>query len=515
MQQPSYELSSPEMSSEKAASFSTSAISNSHLHTEQTTPASPGDSNLPGNLGSSTLRFQSAEFLPEHYPYLQQPFYPAPYYMASQQAYFTPHNENYSTAEVFSAPASLPFDSTFNGVPLEVQPSQAGPSTLNTFTTHTLQNFNNEKFADMILYVLSEGNEQPQMNFYLHKMLMARSETLANLISEYAGHMDDGQHRQVINLKLPGRFFTLSSLESALRTCYGELAHAFTGPQYVFGHAKDNAMAMMRESLGFAVAGNLLQLEDVKLRGLFVASMSINWFNLELAMSFALEFGDHMRNSADQAVVPLPLPSGIEPFQNGLPEASPPRNAYDLLSWCLRFLSYYCPHSFIFDPVAKSLDYADRLPSAISTGHRDMAPKSRFAQIQFGSQNAPAEVDEDKIAAVVSSRILISLPFNALTALMSFDRMNGGHICAHLAAILEERERRRIKIVACEEVDWNQRRLAKDVEWVHVGFREFIAKDANGNEYISRTPSTIYRTPEDEHIAQDRDKIGRGATRVS
>ena len=506
---------SPDLPSENET-LSMSIGPHSSIHTHQTTPATPGMPDQYRDLSPDVSAFDNnfVSFEDQNYPQQQYhdqfygpfPQYANPYHPAQS---FHPQPPYYSVVgsqhgQPFPTLVSSP--SPFEGVPMIPEPALT--------VMHLLRNFNMENFADAKLQILHDEELFPAFSLYLHKMMIGRSETLFNLMNQYAGNYDE-ENRLHVNLRIGGRFAVPNSLEMALRSCYGESISNFNGSLFYEGHedSGERAVAEMAESIGLAVAGHILKLQDVMLRGLEVAAIRLKWSNLEYAMSFALECCDHRKQSPDRAVIPLPSMSrSFVEHVNKPHGAAFPRNTCEFLYVCIQFISRFCPRSWAFDKSAKSMENVDRLPSVPET-QPSLPGRSGLAKIQFGELLSPDGGHMKDIGSILST-VILSVPFDILKLLIGLDQGQGGPIHHQLGQIVDEREIRRKRVLDSESIDWNQRRLAKYAEWLDVGYEEKALKNSDGVEYLRRDAVTIYRSLADQKLADDRDNIGRGFRRI-
>lgn len=488
------------------------------------------------------LPYQSMQPL-RHGPFPGQIFQPMDAYQQTHPQYFISPQFQAQSTQFYAPPPPL---SQIGGRPPPT-PSSASlddgrPAYDMNVLGRVLSNFNVEEYADVRLHVTHETGRLNPTTFFLHKLVIGRSDTLRDLLTEYAGNYGD-DHRILANLKIAGRFVTIASLESALRTCYGESVMNFPAPVEQGSSPRDAGISVtyMVESLAFIAAGFLLKLEDVVQRGVQAVNTRLDWDNIEHAISFGMECCNHRSESPDRNAIPSFSPQSLylsdrssEKVQNAViaeyqmdqramlgnsrPPSSDPHHheshrprsptycAADLLSVCINFVADYCPANWIFIPSARSLPIVERLPIVIS--NQNAPTKSRLAKIRFGEQSPAPGVYTDDVDLLISS-IVLSLPFQWLEPLLRRSKYIGSPIYHQTRQIVDERERRRLSVKESDSVDWNQRRLAKDTEWVEVGLREYVVWGPQGDE-IQCMRTHIYRDDEDHALATKRDQAGRG-----
>lgn len=398
---------------------------------------------------------------------------------------------------------------------------------------YLLRNFNVDEYADCRLLVVHDADTFKPISLSLHRILVARSPTLRHLLKK-RGECRENDVTTHLSLRLTDRFITPSAIEAALRTCYGVPASSFTGKDTgvmpTKSKSKDEfSISWMKESLAFAATGHLLQLEEVVLRGLEIASKILNWENLENALSFALESGLHREHNAKATVFPhnrpisprstdtspsaesVLTPSSVEDptlgpsiqHSSSEQEASADesfrpqiRCAFDLLLRCLRFMALEIPDSWELDFSARPLANVYRLPVTVES--RYALPNSRLSKIQFGehpSESSSKCREHDSLA----SSVVLSLRFSHLKYLLS---VGCERVKSQLHEIVAERERRRRIVLQSESVDWRVRRAAVDLEWAEVGYEESVVSGKDGRNDVSRMFTGIYRTEADRMDAE-------------
>ncbi|KAL9129109.1 MAG: hypothetical protein Q9217_002352 [Psora testacea] len=400
--------------------------------------------------------------------------------------------------------------------------SFGAPVTNLSLASHILTNFNVATFADCKLLTTHEYDRFPPTRFLLHSLLLAQSPRLKSLLAN--GHYSyDFDGLKLVHLHLYDRFITPIALEAALQVCYGAPVASFTGSNaktQLPGTKADFSACWMKESLAFAAAGVLLQLDDIVLRGLEIAGKIINWENLEHAISFALEGARHQQHSPSASVVPNDLSrlsydsdnstnntvltpntsqgsTDKSPDSKGPASKSPPiygpsassvSCADDLLFRCLQFLASHIPHSWEFDETARPLAHVDRLPVTVES--RSPLAKSKLSKIQFGDLPTEMAAKVSDHDAFISS-IILSIPFSALKPLVL---MEGRVIKHHLRQIIEERERRRLIVLRSHTVSAAQREAAKHDRWIEVGYQEYV-DIIDGDVNIARRLVGIHEEP--------------------
>lgn len=380
---------------------------------------------------------------------------------------------------------------------------------------HLLQQFNVEEYADCQLTIVHEYLRFEKTTWSLSSLLLAQSRKLQDLLKS-AGPGKGG--KMSLEIRLTDRFITPWAMNLALRVLYGErpemfslaIAHSSFGPD-----AELWALSM-DACLAFAAAGHLLGLENVALKGLQIATSILDWDNLEHALSFGLENGPTPRTSPSVDVIPLSAYSPVwsrESDPSSATNLTPPssstesklersrdeglspvishpsevRSARDLQTCCLQWMVSNLDDSWEFDPSARPLAEADRLPTTVES--RSPLSKSRLSRIQFGDHPSEIHAKASDRNFLVSS-IVISLPFMALKYMLD---LGSQPLLRQLNTIVKERERRRQIILQSKSVPWAQRLAAKEHEWAEVGYTEWVETTGDGQVALARTFTGIDR----------------------
>ncbi|KAL8978210.1 MAG: hypothetical protein Q9205_006155, partial [Flavoplaca limonia] len=208
----------------------------------------------------------------------------------------------------------------------------------------------------------------------------------------------------------------------AVKVCYGERPSLYTG--YIDELSSEEAVSeiWMNNAFAFAAAGHLLEMTGVAHRGEQIASMVLDWNNLEHALSFAMD-------TTIQRV-----------WGSTTSFSSFPCNASELLLSCLYFVIGNISGTIRLDLSAKSLSSINRLPTASEAP----SSRSRLSRIQFGE--LPVE-DGEPISKQdsLTSAILFSLPFDHVKFIL--DRVPTNINKEIVKPVVQERERRRLRIL--------------------------------------------------------------------
>lgn len=422
----------------------------------------------------------------------------------------TQQSEQWSVANL-DAMYGAPIPQSFDEVPL---------------AEHLLRHFNNPEYADCELVLSHSKRQFPNIRWYLSSILLIQSKTLQDLLMSSKFSDTGPGARRLLRVRVDDRFITPASMDSALRVLYGIPSSTIVAP---ISHddstraVSEFSAVAMRENLSYAASGRLLRLKRVVLQGLQTACGTLNWDNLEAALSFALEPGLESEVSTSTSVMPAysappahdsdPSSSGRVVFtpssssdptgqQSDIPSTSTsspeshrrplPQSAYDLLMRCLDFIAHNFPSSWELDPSARPLADVDRLP--VTAESRSPLSKSRLSRIQFGDHPSEAAA-KSRDRNVLISTILLSIPFVKLDYLL---RSVGEPLARNIGPIVKERERRRQIVLQSKSVPWYERVAANVQEWAEAGYEESVETDDHGDTKISRRYTGIGPDPTDE-----------------
>ncbi len=288
-----------------------------------------------------------------------------------------------------------------------------------TLSQHLISNFNNPAFADCELYISHVSHRFEPAVVSLHSLLIAQNPKLHALL-QGAEMREDGKKQMLLNVN--DEYAEPAALKAAVRVCYGERHSLYTGYPGDLTSEPEVSNAWMKNALAFAAAGHLLEMTGVAHRGEQIASMVLNWDNLQQALSFAMD-------SRVQRAWGSPTSS-----------ASFPCNASELLLSCLYFIVSNVAASIRLDFTAKSLSSIDRLPTIPES--ETPSSKARLSRIQFGDLPVGTEEPISK-QDTLTSAILFSLPFEHFKFIL--DRVQLSLNLKIANHVVQERERRRVR----------------------------------------------------------------------
>ena len=363
------------------------------------------------------------------------------------------------------------------------------------------QQFNTAEHADCHLRIFCERFGHGVAEFLLHGLLVAQIPLLRNLMNT-AAKQENGM--MLLEIQTKDRFITSSAVESALQVFYGKSIMEFDGSSSDTCASKSSVEVSrdwMENTLALTASGYLLQLEEVISRGFQIASSILNWENIEIALSFALDGGldpvwdpsqilpftteqstteqstSQSDNTTDIVTPSTSQNSAAEFSVSGEPSGQAPlefhRGTYwpranDLLLQCLDFILSEFPPLWELDVMARPLADVDRLP--VTAGSRSPLAKSRLSLIRFGDHPSEWAIKLSDRNVTLSS-ILLSLPFVLLKYIL--DRQDESIRARILEPIIGERERRRRQASKCELVTGSQRQRGAN-DWTQVVWEEFV-----------------------------------------
>ncbi|KAI4114133.1 MAG: hypothetical protein LQ338_008050, partial [Usnochroma carphineum] len=297
----------------------------------------------------------------------------------------------------------------------DLEPS-ARPSAL---LSHIINNFNNPAFADCELYVSHVSNRFEPAVISLHSLLIAQNSVLHKLVQR-AEIREDGKKQILLAVK--DQYTNPAALETAIKVCYGERPSQYVGYPGDLGSEREVSTAWMHNALALAAAGHLLEMTGVAHRGEQIASVILDWHNLEQALSFAMD------------------PNIQRAWGSSTASFGFPCNASELLLSCLYFVISNVSEDISLDLTAKPLPSIDRLPAVPDT--QAQSTRSRLSQIQFGDLRVetPEAISEHD---VLVSKVLLSLPFVHFKFIIDRIPLNVNRKITK--TLVEERERRRIR----------------------------------------------------------------------
>ncbi|KAL8673730.1 MAG: hypothetical protein Q9168_001837 [Polycauliona sp. 1 TL-2023] len=300
-----------------------------------------------------------------------------------------------------------------------LQDEADGPGIPQALSNHLIANFNNPTFADCELYISHVNHRFEPVVVSLHSLLIAQNPKLKSLLQS-AEIREDGKKQMLLNVKDP--YADPAALKSAVKICYGERSSLYTGYPGDLTSEQEVSSAWMTNALAFAAAGHVLEMTGLAHRGEQIASMVLDWNNLEQALSFAMD-------TTVQRAWGSPTSS-----------SSFPCNASELLLSCLYFVVSNISGDIRLDLSAKPLAFANRLPT---TSESDtVSPRSRLNRIQFGEIPVKKEEPISK-QDIFTSSILFSLPFDHVKFIL--DRVPMNLNIAITKLVVQERERRRLR----------------------------------------------------------------------
>lgn len=288
-------------------------------------------------------------------------------------------------------------------------------------STHLLNNFNYPAFADCELYISHANNRFDPAVVSLHTLLVAQNEKLLELL-HHAEIREDGKKQILLNVY--DQYTNPDALKAALKVCYGERPSKNVGYPEELASELEISTTWMENALALAAAGHLLGMIGIAHRGEQIASIVLDWDNLERALSFAMDA------------------SIRRVWGSSTSSSSFPSNASELLLSCLYFIISNVSENTRLDFTAKSMSSIDRLPAVPQS--QPQSSRSRLSRIKFGDLPNEA-VEPFSNHDILASSILFSVPFAHLKFIL--DRLPSNVNNKITKLVVEERERRRHQVL--------------------------------------------------------------------
>ncbi|KAF4637780.1 hypothetical protein G7Y89_g299 [Cudoniella acicularis] len=325
-----------------------------------------------------------------------------------------------------------------------------------------------------------------------HNIMFARSPTLKALIMEHAQDSNrDGVAARTLLIESDDRFLRSDAFWMAMQRLYGgplldlgALAGMSSFPNMHMTAPMPGIPADRFDlALGYAAAGNILQIPPVIARGVEIAGHFVSWPTLEKALDFALDGGlDSQWTLANNHE------SGRSPSTYG-----PAVNM--LIHQALNFIIPAFPPNFDLDVSVGEFMRSRRLPALVE--ERPSAPNPRLSFIKFGDHPTEESVRSTTSGSeiVTLSKVLLNLPFHLLKYVLESPRLGNVQGWATTAlrqkvmhAVIEEREKRRLNVYRNSHLTNSERKMNHHI-WEAVGWQESV-EPLGGNEI---TP-TLTRT---------------------
>ncbi|KAL2889820.1 hypothetical protein HOO65_020362 [Ceratocystis lukuohia] len=340
--------------------------------------------------------------------------------------------------------------------------------------SHIKNQFNVDTFADCILEI-RHGGPSP-LRVPAHRLVLSQSNALRQVMLSSSSTPPQGESLPHVVLHVNSRFARSDAFIFALQYLYGYDLFAIPEPMPVGDGLTmaGNALDRFNFSLGYSIAGRILELPEVAARGARMALQFLAWETIEGALEFSL--GDIPNRGLINVETPMDAASKT------------------LVRGVIDFLIDNFPANFELDSsVADPLEYR-RMPMSVPPGmavptsplatlnmsatskkeprfsilrhHRGEKRLSNVSHIQFGDlTSTPEPTLEDKETPnttpttepfahfKVLSRVLINLPFDILKETLENDLQGGvngwrNNTARSIVAkqIIDERERRRLSL---------------------------------------------------------------------
>ena len=382
---------------------------------------------------------------------------------------------------------------------------RGGPRAKVSLKAHLQSQFNDPIYADSRLQVDLSSTSVP-IEYHVHTLLIVQSPLLKNLVEKSRKGARNGS----LNLRSNDRFIKKSSIEAALRMCYGEPASGLgTNPGYLDTEAMSLARSTNRMStaLAYIATGHWFELPDLALRGIELASENLNYQTIKSVLSLVFDgglgtewVGDPEASREQEEFERTFTCSSATDSEDGMnsdngmsgvdevaseywvapkPRSGPTYQPYanQLLHRCLLFLSLWASGPWKLETSAKPARFIDRLP--VTTESHSSSTKARLSRIKFGDFVCG---DDAQNLDNILSGILLCIPFQVLQHVLEvlIDKSSLPNQKAKIFAMVKERERRRKEVLGSKSVSLEERN-EQYIEWEPVGWQEKVEFSSTSN----------------------------------
>jgi hypothetical protein len=330
--------------------------------------------------------------------------------------------------------------------------------------------FADSELADYTLELRYSDDRAEPVRVPGHNIIFARSPTLKALMKAQARvNNGDSLTGKSLLIESNDRFLRSDGFWMAVQRLYG-------GPLLDFGSAAMNHLQRSTPQpypmpgtaadrcdlgLGYAAAGHILQIPPVVNRGAEIAGHFVNWDTIEKALDFALDGGAEFQWGSNGQLDQTKYPSTYGPSVDAI------------IHGTLNFLISAFPPTFELDTSVGEPAYNSRLPRF---PEERPAQNSRLSFIKFGDhpseESAKSQSESDNPIFATLSKVLLSLPFHLLRYVLESPRLGNveGWATTNLRqramySVIEERERRRIKVVSGMQAQRIKNKHGDTVHW--------------------------------------------------
>ncbi|TVY58455.1 hypothetical protein LCER1_G001718 [Lachnellula cervina] len=304
-----------------------------------------------------------------------------------------------------------------------------------------------------------------------HGLMFARSPTLKTLMTALAR---DNHGGRTLLLESDDRFVRSDAFWMALHRLYG-------GPLLDFdtlGPINANTQLPIPMpgtpvdrfdvALGYAAAGNILQIPPVITRGVEIACTFVQWITMEKALDFALDGGLDAQWILESTYQQPETPSTYGPAVNML------------IRYVLEFIVTNFPPNFELNNTVDEYSRNQRLPAIPE--ERPNAQNPRLSRIKFGDHPTQESTSHSNANPVITtlSKVLLNLPFHLLKYVLESPRFGNVDQWATanlrqkvMDSVVQERENRRVKVYNNSNVS-NADRQKDYAAWQAVGWQEYV-----------------------------------------
>ncbi|PNS15899.1 hypothetical protein CAC42_8005 [Sphaceloma murrayae] len=330
-------------------------------------------------------------------------------------------------------------------------------------------------FVDTVLQMPQSSNGPSQVTG--HALILSRSPKLRRTMLSTPRPRSTtyrDQQCQVLDVSGDALFREGGLFSLALRSLYGA---SLIRREHLPGHLK-SPKQVMEWVLSYATAGWYLEVPEVVMAGLGLATELLIIDNVEVALGFAL--AQHSDAHADTDVTQTGISAAPDAIR---PKYAP--YAFDFLFAILRFITWPLINNFEFDSSAPQLETLRRIPDHLIApagpfkhSSRPSVSNPKLQGIQLGDFQLHSSVNR------TLSSILLSVPTFVLQSLfgerMVLERLSPEARATLLRTIVQERERRRMSACMVFEnmSDEQQRHFDRLTSTLYTSEQVELARDS-------------------------------------
>jgi hypothetical protein len=371
--------------------------------------------------------------------------------------------------------------------------------------------FGNPAYSDIQILVGSQESQHvpnfgPGSNyevFYVHMPILHLSPFMRQMIQAKAYGSNDGL--RYIHVICGSSFNLIPAFSMALQYLYStplittetiwEVVLSSANHGLVYGKTVSEfqpGIAMVHFSLCYAVSGVFLNLHEVTKRGMELAHGLLAWNTVELFLRFGMASSAYMLTCpelCDELISSLaPSTSNAEwPPKVSMSHITEFNEKWPGLTTnlALEFIASAITADFVVYERAQSRFAPSRIPGPLWTLPNSQCSDPGLESIKFGSFPSYAETAPTDEAVLVTSAMLLTLPFSTFAMLLAILKRRGAARMELISEAVHLREARRLQAV----------RQYQDRVWppgtlYEPGLEELAYREAVVYEDLNATPNT-------------------------